>query len=1436
VRLLLRLDDGAGTSHDLELVVAPDVKVGELADHLAARLDRPDGLTLAMTRHSGRHVDVDPDEHADAALVLARESTVAASGPRSGASVRLVPATADSTAPATFSPVHLVPVGDTGAARQLPYGQVDHEGVRVVVGERVELCATGDATASVGGVAIIGSRWLSDGDLVTVGDRTVLVQVRGELRPPCATGPTLAHRPAVAHHLLTPATVVDLPAPPGAMRVPGLPLLSALVPLGMGVALWVATQSAATAAFVLFSVVFVLAAGIEARREVRAEHRFQVAEFVDELDEVCDQVDRSHRAERRRAEHAAPSAEGLAAIVHGTRLWERQVGSDVGGRTPSADRATRADRTAVEPAGPLEVGALTVRLGRHAAVPALVVRPPQHGRRDLRRQAQQAASERSTLELPCTLDLDRSRGLALIGPDEHTTAIARSIVLQLVTLVAPDELALDVQCAASRRPSWSWAAWLPHAQSGAHVPRTLVVADSADDHAVSEALARHGPGARLLWIGSDATRRPRGLDPWLALSDGPNPTARLVRVRSDDPGHPVGGDPGSTRPLRSLDSVDARRALQLARSLAGRHVERPTVHLDPVGRASSPDRIVAGPERDHAPVVGLTEVVSADLATAILTGTAEAVSAAWATSDGSAGLGAPIGVAGRGIWHLDLHTDGPHALIAGTTGAGKSELLRTAVASMALHHRPQRLTFLLVDYKGGAAFGQLARLPHTVGVITDLDPATAARALRSLRAEVRRREQVLAELGVADLAAAQRSAAARGAPDGAPPALVVVVDEFAALARELPAFVDGLVDVAQRGRSLGVHLVLATQRPAGVVSESIRANTALRIALRVADEHESRDVVEVGDAATIPRDRPGRAVLRCGSDAPREVQVASCSASPTGVERVRSWALGARPPELPGGDDPAAVSRLVALVASAAGRSGRPVPARPWIEPLPERCVAHELPAATGTRFAVGWVDRPDEQRRDPLWLDLSHHGGVLVLGASGSGRTTTLRTIVEQLGPRAGGSPDGWGAAGPTWVHAIDSGSGLDGLRGWSHVGDVIGVDDHERVLRLLRATHAELLLRSGRAGASVRPGDEPAPRRVLVVDGLGVFDEVASRVNRGEAIDLLERVARDGRRVGIHVVVATPRRADVSPSLAAALGWQLALRSAHADDALLLGLDAASAHPDVPPGRGHVFGELVQIAVPGTPTHRPTDTTDPTQRADGRPHAIGRLPRRLERTSLQPDLAAPSESSAVTDDPWSALALGLDADQLQTATLDLRHDHVVIAGPPRSGRTTALATLAAALHEAAGRCDQPVAVVQLDLSRPEHDASHVETALRRAVEVASGGAATLVTIDHVTRLAELPSYAAVDEAALALLDAARSLPVRLAVAGDVDELCRCHLDVVTRLRSGRTGIVLRTDGDLHGSVLHTDLPRRDELPRADGRGWLVQRDRLVPLQLALP
>ena len=318
-----------------------------------------------------------------------------------------------------------------------------------------------------------------------------------------------------------------------------------------------------------------------------------------------------------------------------------------------------------------------------------------------------------------------------------------------------------------------------------------------------------------------------------------------------------------------------------------------------------------------------------------------AVVGRWASSTG---LRAQLGAGADGVVTVDLREDGPHGLVAGTTGSGKSELLQTLLCSLAANNPPSRITFLLVDYKGGAAFRECADLPHTVGYITDLTPALVQRALVSLRAELTWREHLLAEHGAKDLVALERLR-----PDVAPPSMLICVDEFAALLAEVPEFVDGVVDVAQRGRSLGMHLLLATQRPSGVVTPQIKANTDLRIALRMASTDDSTDVVEAPDAAHLSRRTPGRAWLRRTGHGTRElVQVAWVGAhepvlDETAAVQVRAFSARVRRRRSTSGTgrvhERSDLERLVLTVGEAFTRSGHAAPKRPWLPALPDEVV-----------------------------------------------------------------------------------------------------------------------------------------------------------------------------------------------------------------------------------------------------------------------------------------------------------------------------------------------------------------------------------------------------------------------------------------------------------------------------------------------------------------
>lgn len=323
-------------------------------------------------------------------------------------------------------------------------------------------------------------------------------------------------------------------------------------------------------------------------------------------------------------------------------------------------------------------------------------------------------------------------------------------------------------------------------------------------------------------------------------------------------------------------------------------------------------------------------------------------------------LPARIGLGEDGPFAIDLSSDGPHAIVGGTTGSGKSELLVSWVLAMAAERSPSDVTFLFVDFKGGAAFDPLLGLPHCVGVITDLDAEQSLRALASLGAELRHRERALASLGLRSI----------DDGDGAPPfpRLVVVVDEYAALVETHSSLHAVFADIAARGRSLGVHLVLCTQRPAGVVRDGILANCALRISLRVMAAADSAAVLGTDAASVLPARPRGRALIGIAGGVPRMVQVARSRAS-DGDRIIERWSDAERP-------------------------------RAPWLPPLPPHIapdVAQRAQSADAIPF--GLEDVPELQAQEPARYLPGEHGSLLVVGAARSGKSGVLAALASTSG-----------------------------------------------------------------------------------------------------------------------------------------------------------------------------------------------------------------------------------------------------------------------------------------------------------------------------------------------------------------------------------------------------------------------------------------------------
>ncbi len=955
---------------------------------------------------------------------------------------------------------------------------------------------------------------------------------------------------------------------------------------------------------------------------------------------------------------------------------------------------------------------------------------------------------------PIPVDLGPGCRIALGGPQAHSVAL--SLVIQLAVACGPADVRVVVVTRQPRR--WDCLRGLPHL--------TLPDGTSAitDEAGLTPVLADLEQAEHVLLVSDEPALLTSLTSPLRrALGDGRRALLTVVGEGDGVP-HLCTGVLTTTGGPSARWVADTRvTMLPVPVRVAGLGERAASV----AALALSP---LTDPEDPLAAEVGLPRRLSLVDLLGRATCTPAGIAAGWMAAETSPGTGPGartfIGAASDGLVEIDLVRDGPHGLIAGTTGAGKSELLRSLVVGMAVGASPAHLAFVLVDYKGGATFDACALLPHVVGVVTDLDDHLADRALRSLHAELRRREGVLRHHGVADLAALRVVA-----PAELMPRLVVVIDEFAALVAEQPAFLHSLVGVAQRGRSLGVHLLLATQRPHGVISDDIRANTNLRVALRLHDPADAVDVVGNRSPSLLPRGVPGRAVMRLGADEYVTFQTASCTAVVTGTG--------------PGTE----LGELVRVIGEAARLCATPTPKAPWLAPLPSRLEPDELPAD-----AVGLVDDPDHQAVVPL-LWAPEDGSIVIAGSPGCGVSSTLHTLASSALRNAGTG---------TEVYVLDghSGTTFDDLAAHPRV-QVVGL--HERV-RLVRLLHR---LRAG-PGPGAGPG-AGGPARVLVIDGL---DQVRRTLDDHETADEYEALAAVlALPFGLTVVAGVENVAGVPASFLTLCRhrWVLHLNDPH--DAALLGVPA-TAVPTRVAGRLRVAatGLLAQLVIPGGRL-APNETRSPG--ASLAP--INGLPLVLSPESLPLAFAA---------DGFTVLPLGLDVAGGEPAVIAVPDgEHVLVLGPSRCGRSSTLGLLTAAWR--AAHPDGWVGVIMprrstFDTGLADH--VHGDTALLDSIPPRGD---CLVVVDDA-ELVDDP------DGRLASIAAGGPSRVTTIAAGRPDALRLGFGHWTSVVRRSRLGVVHTGGGDLDGDLLGAVLPRRMPVRPRAGLAWVVADGDVRLVQLA--
>jgi S-DNA-T family DNA segregation ATPase FtsK/SpoIIIE len=981
-------------------------------------------------------------------------------------------------------------------------------------------------------------------------------------------------------------------------------------------------------------------------------------------------------------------------------------------------------------------------------------------------------------DVPIAADVGPGTVLGISG--RAARGVARATIVQLAANCGPADWELLI--VTDRPEDWRWTSWLPH--------DTSVV--TAADAASAERLGAPQRDRHVLVI----------VDAPGALSSRTAPLRRLL-AGDPRPAAIVLADDTAALPsfctsvlgCGSLDGAEARwftdptaAELPIPVQTAAITIARATSVAARLAHRRDPE--VEGAAGAAPRAVGLMSALGDAVASA------EAIARGW----DHRGIDPPpsglIGAATDGTVEIDLCRDGPHALIGGTTGAGKSELLRTMLVGLAVASPPDLLSFVLVDYKGGAAFDACADLPHVAGIVTDLDEHLAARALRSLDAELRRRERLLRDVGASDLTAYRTLTGGRE-----PLArLVVVVDEFATLATELPTFLASLVSVAQRGRSLGVHLVLATQRPGAAINDDIRANTNLRIALRVQDPNEAMDVAGDRAPAAFDRRSPGRAMLRLGTDERVVFQVAA-TGGPITTARTAGLEIhveGERPRDDLTTDLPSQLATLVARIGDAA--SGR-AHARPvWAPVLPAVVTADDVamiapPTATSHLVAVdvggtlavgnradpcvGIIDDPDAQRRRPLrWQHRDGH--LVVAGTLGSGTTSAALAVVRGLAAQV--RPEA------LHVYVLDGRGdpGLRSLAGLPHCGGVVGVADAERLERTVRLLHAR-----------TRSRPSSAADVVVVVDGLPALRSAVDAIG-GDLHERFDDVLADGPAAGV-TVLATTDQPVLPLALTARATQRWIMRLADPTMASLLDVSSVDAiGPDAPPGRLVALPERLeaQVVAPVVAAAWPPV-------AGIGPAPIGLLPTHVPADGLPPGRRAPGRT---------LLPLGLGATELEDVTFEIADgDHLLVLGSSRSGRSTALVRLVVAWSQA--HPDGSITTVtprRSPLAAVAGERAWANAATFEA-EVATTGRHLLVVDD-----AEL-----IEHPALAAMCATAGVTVLAASRPDALRGIYGHWTQV--VRRSRTGLVLGRTSELDGDLLGVVLPRRRPAPSAPGRGWLV-------------
>ncbi|NDL58930.1 FtsK/SpoIIIE domain-containing protein [Phytoactinopolyspora mesophila] len=1295
----------------------------------------------------------------------------------------------------------------------------------------------------------------------TPGTALVIGEVMFELAVPGTPDASLSPSPSGVTldynrppRLLPPPRQTDfrLPTEPRKPEKSPMQWAMAISPVLMGGTMFVLNGSPYSLMIMLLAPFMLLARYSGSKKQKRASHRTQMENFVERMQRISGQAYDALVTERgaRRRDMPDPAAILLFATGPRARLWER--------------RRTDPDW-------------MRVRIGTADIASEVALTDP--SREDHERVLHWTAPD-----VPIGVDMAAAGVTGVAGPDGIRTLVAEWMVAQAAALHSPADLEIVVLSDPEGDEAWNWVRWLPHARRGddAEIIAQVGSDEETTNRRVGELMsimearraARDGKGGALsggrsgnstfppVLVVLDGARRIR-LIPGLVtlLHEGPALGMLFLCIDTEEQQLPeecravVHVGPGNSTTVRvtEVKTVEGVRADIV-----------PPGWCERLGRALAPIKDVSSEDLSSTLPTSsrLLDVLKLDPVTP------EAIERWW--SQVGRATRVVIGEGSEGPFSIDIRADGPHGLVAGTTGSGKSELLQTIIAALAVANRPDEFTFVLVDYKGGAAFKDCNHLPHTVGMVTDLDGHLTTRALASLAAELHRREHQLAHADAKDI---EDYLAGKDPDDEPMPRLMIVIDEFAALVAELPDFVKGLVDIARRGRSLGVHLILATQRPAGVVSAEIKSNTNLRIALRVTDRTDSQDVIESGESAEIPKSLPGRAYARLGHSALYQFQSARVGGRPLAPDagasvgsRHMSWKSIGRPPEAKGGAQaeedvsiPTDLASLVEAVTEASERTGIKAPPPPWLPPLADIITLDQLFTEEGAsvgsgdqiRLPFGMSDIPSEQRRSVAYFDVSDGSHLSVIGAPRSGRSTVLRALAGVIGREVS----------PRDVHlyGVDCGNNaLLPMVGLPHTGAVVTRDQPDRLSRFtsrLRgeiARRQQLLAEQGYADVGEQrahaPEDKRLPYLIVLFDRWEGFKQAFETYDNGRLLELWQQILQEGAGPGIKVVM-TADRSGLVGRMAAMLDDKLMLRMTEASDFGAIGLISREVPEHMEPGRAFRADGIretqvallteddagtAQVAALQEIGREATERYADLPRSQ-RPFRVDPLPTKI---TLDDALGLAERTLADTE-----LPVAVGGDTLTLRTLDAI-DHgpgMLILGPRRAGRSATLLTVATSILERGWRV-----ILVTPRRSPLRDLGEHEGVLG-VVDLESKKDDVLELMEGIVPAKDAPPSALlIDDIELIgvdgwLVDAItkhlgklRDSGSVIVASGTTDDLGSSYRGPVAALKKSRSGVLLSPGSASDGDHFGIKLPRSLASGMPPGRGIYVAAGQWQLVQVA--